>query len=170
MKEGWRKVIVHGADKLAHSIKWGPMKLERPEKRTIQRAQRYEAESWRTDETSFAREAYLQNQFGQFETLIPDARERTRLFRLLGLINYRILAGNRIYIEVGGVVYRTLWGGYWRSVFTGAEHYLLKCQEVSGGVWVEGSDSLVMIDLPITNTKDGWAAQGHSINFALNRD
>jgi hypothetical protein len=45
-----------------------------------------------------------------------------------------------VYVEAGGVVYRTLYGGYWRSVFTGIEHYLLKCEKVSGSVWRDASD------------------------------
>ena len=149
------------------------MKRERPGQRTQQYwkgTNRYEPEAWRTDETTLPREAYLQPQLNQFDTVNPDARERSRLFRLLGLINYKILTGNRVYVEVGGIVYRTLYGGYWRSVFTGVEHYLLKCQAVSGGIWTEGSTAVDMIDLPIAHTKDGWTAQGHSLMFMLNRD
>ena len=46
----------------------------------------------------------------------PTARDQCRLLDLLGRINYRILSGNRVYIEVEGVVYKTIYGGYWRSV------------------------------------------------------
>jgi hypothetical protein len=101
---------------------------------------------------------------------IPSARERSGLLRLLGLINYRILSGGRVYIEVGGVVYKTLWGGYWRSVFTGVEHYLLRCQEVSLGTWAESNRSLGMVDLPIKNSREGWTANGYSLLFMLNRE
>lgn len=89
---------------------------------------------------------------------------------LLGSINYKIVKGNRVYVEVGGVVYKTLWGLYWRSVFTGVEHYLLRCQQISGSVWAEGSTAVDMIDLPITRTNEGWTAKGYSLMFMLNRD
>ena len=49
----------------------------------------------------------------------PTVKEQTLILDLLGRINYKIISGNRVYIEVGGVVYKTLYGGYWRSVFTG---------------------------------------------------
>ena len=143
---------------------------------TCQQTYPYEAGAWRADETatpqrqSYLSEAYPQPQLNQFDTINPDARERSRLLRLLGLINYRILTGSRVYVEVGGIVYRTLYGGYWRSVFTGVEHYLLKCQAVSGGVWTEGSNAVDLVDLPIAHTQEGWTAQGHSVMFMLNRD
>src|SRR5215217_4798282 len=93
---------------------------------------------------------------------------RCRLLDLLGRINYKILSGKRVYVEVDGVVYRTVYGGYWRSVFTGIEHYLLHCEQVSGSAWTnEGSGS---IDLPIAYSNDGWTARGHSLSFILNRD
>src|ERR1700752_2581199 len=77
----------------------------------------------------------------------PSMREQCRLLDLLGRINYRILSGNRVYVEVDGVVYKTLYGGYWRSVFTGIEHYLLRCEQVSGNVW--SKDGRTSVDLPI---------------------
>ncbi len=154
------------------------MKHERPAQRTQEywkAAHTYEVGAWRDDETSLRKEsylseAYLPSQLNQFATVDPDARERSRLLRLLGLINYRILTGNRVYVEVGGIVYKTLYGGYWRSVFTGVEHYLLKCQAVSGGIWAEGSSAVDLVDLPIAHTQEGWTAQGHSVMFMLNRD
>jgi len=107
--------------------------------------------------------------FGQIDSANPDARERSRLLQLLGSINYKILMGNRVYIEVGGIVYKTIWGLYWRSVFTGVEHYLLRCQQITS-VWTEGSNTVDPIDLPIIRTKEGWSAKGHSLMFMLNRD
>jgi hypothetical protein len=89
---------------------------------------------------------------------------------LLGRINYKIIKGDRVYVEVGGVVYKTLYGGYWRSVFTGIEHYLLKCEEVSGSIWTEGSAAAAVVDLPIVYSKEGWTARGHSLSFMLSRD
>jgi len=98
----------------------------------------------------------------------PSKREQCRLLDLLGRINYRILSGNKVYVEVDGVVYKTLYGGYWRSVFTGIEHYLLRCERVSGNVWNhEGKTS---VDLPIAYSDNGWTARGHSLSFILNRD
>jgi len=130
----------------------------------------YEFGAWRNDETTLIKEARLLSTLGQFEIANPDARERSRLLHLLGTINYKIVKGNRVYIEVGGIVYKTLWGLYWRSVFTGVEHYLLRCQQISGSVWADGSTAADMIDLPITRTKEGWTAKGYSLMFMLNRD
>jgi len=50
-----------------------------------------------------------------------------------------------------------LWGLYWRSVFTGVEHYLLRCQQFSGSVWAGESIDIDLIDLPITRTKRAGA-------------
>jgi hypothetical protein len=97
----------------------------------------------------------------------PTAREQCRPLDLLGRINYKILSGNRVYVEVDGVVYKTLYGGYWRSVFTGIEHYLLKCEQVSGNAW--NKDDSTSIDLPIAYSRDGWTARGHSLSFILSR-
>ncbi len=92
----------------------------------------YEPEAWRDD--------------GEPDG-IPSSREQCGLLDLLGRINYRILSGNRVYVEVGGVVYKTIYGGYWRSVFTGIEHYLLHCEQVSSAVWKE--EKTTAVDLPI---------------------
>jgi len=75
----------------------------------------YKPEGWRdVDSTS--------DDLLHFHTPDPTAREQCRLLDLLGRINYKILSGNRVYVEVDGVVYKTLYGGYWLSVFTGIEH------------------------------------------------
>ncbi|HKY44033.1 MAG TPA: hypothetical protein VJM50_13190 [Pyrinomonadaceae bacterium] len=113
----------------------------------------YEPEAWRD---------------GQDPPGEPSMREQCRLLDLLGRINYRILSGNRVYVEVDGVVYKTLYGGYWRSVFTGIEHYLLRCEQVSGNVW--SKDVKTSVDLPIAYSDNGWTARGHSLSFILNRD
>lgn len=110
----------------------------------------YEPEAWR-----------------DFSVASPTAREQTRLLDLLGRINYRILKGNRVYVEVEGVVYKTLYGGYWRSVFTGSEHYLLRCEQVSSAAWAD--DDRGPVDLPIAYSKSGWTTSGHSLSFLLNR-
>lgn len=113
----------------------------------------YEPEAWRDGEEHSAH---------------PSMREQCRLLDLLGRINYRILSGNKVYVEVDGVVYKTLYGGYWRSVFTGIEHYLLRCERVSGNVW--NQEGLTSVDLPIAYSDNGWTARGHSLSFILNRD
>jgi len=113
----------------------------------------YEPEAWRD---------------GQQYADSPSMREQCRLLDLLGRINYRILSGNRVYVEVGGIVYKTVYGGYWRSVFTGIEHYLLHCEQVSSAVWKE--DQTTAIDLPIAYSNGGWTTKGHSLSFILNRE
>jgi hypothetical protein len=123
---------------------------------------RYNPEGWRDDNTS------ADDFSGSPSVLDPSVRDQCRLLDLLGRINYKILSGKRVYVEVDGVVYKTIYGGYWRSVFTGIEHYLLRCEKVSGSAWIE--DSSGSVDLPIAYSKDGWTARGHSLSFILNRD
>jgi hypothetical protein len=100
----------------------------------------------------------------------PTVREQTLILDLLGRINYKIISGNRVYVEVGGIVYKTLYGGYWRSVFTGLEHYLLRCEQVSDSVWANESETSPVVDLPIAYSNEGWTASGHSLSFMLSRD
>lgn len=102
--------------------------------------------------------------------LPPDVREQTRVLELLGRVNYKIIKGSKVYIEVDGVVYKTLYGGYWRSVFTGIEHYLLRCEQVSGAIWAEETLTGRAVDLPIAYSNEGWTASGHSLSFVLARD
>jgi hypothetical protein len=125
----------------------------------------YQPESWRNDEDNPARE-----ESARVRSSTPDARDATKVFDLLGRVNYKIIAGNRVYVEVGGVVYKTLYGGYWRSVFTGIEHYLLRCEQVSGSIWAEEDSYASAIDLPVRFSQDGWTADGYSISFLLARD
>ena len=123
----------------------------------------YQPESWRDEDAT-------SDDLLSFHTPVadPTAREQCRLLDLLGRINYKILSGNRVYVEVDGIVYKTIYGGYWRSVFTGIEHYLLRCEQVSGSAW--GKDDDTSIDLPIAYSNAGWTARGHSLSFILNRD
>ena len=119
----------------------------------------YRPEAWRDDDQDLTGSPSASN---------PSVFEQCRLLDLLGRINYRIISGKRVYVEVDGVVYKTLYGGYWRSVFTGIEHYLLRCEQVSGSAWTnEASGS---VDLPIAYSNEGWTARGHSLSFILNRD
>jgi hypothetical protein len=133
--------------------------------RNWQQLLKYEPESWR-DEKSTDDEGMLSLAESQH---LPTARDQTRCFELLGKVNYKIIHGNRVYVEVGGVVYKTLFGGYWRSVFTGVEHYLLRCEQVSGSVWAEDGCTGA-VDLPIAYADDAWSASGHSISFMLSRE
>jgi hypothetical protein len=123
----------------------------------------YQPESWREDNAT-------SDDLLNFHSPVtdPSAREQCRLLDLLGRINYKILSGNRVYVEVDGIVYKTLYGGYWRSVFTGIEHYLLRCEQVSGNSWTK--DDSTSIDLPIAYSNDGWTARGSSLSFILNQD
>jgi hypothetical protein len=115
----------------------------------------YQPETWRENQTPHA---------------APTPREQTRLLELLGRINYKIVQGKRVYVEVEGVVYRTLYGGYWRSVFTGVEHYLLRCERVSGSPWADDDNKDWIVDLPIAYSNQAWTTNGHSLSYMLSRD
>lgn len=123
----------------------------------------YRPEAWRGDDQDLTGSPSASN---------PSVFDQCRLLDLLGRINYRIISGKRVYVEVDGVVYKTLYGGYWRSVFTGIEHYLLRCEQVSGSAWASDSrgEANGSVDLPIAYSKEGWTARGHSLLFILNRD
>ena len=115
----------------------------------------YQPETWRSDQTCAS---------------APTPWEQTRLLELLGRINYKIVQGKRVYVEVDGVVYKTLYGGYWRSVFTGVEHYLLRCEQVSGSVWANDECSDWIVDLPIAYSNQAWTTNGHSLSYMLSRE
>ena len=123
----------------------------------------YKPESWRDDDQDLPGSPSASN---------PNVFDQCRLLDLLGRINYKIISGKRVYVEVDGVVYKTLYGGYWRSVFTGIEHYLLRCEQVSGNAWASelNGERNASVDLPIAYSKEGWTARGHSLSFILNRD
>jgi hypothetical protein len=131
-----------------------------------QRPHQYQPEQWRNEDFLSSDDDF---EFCASD-INPDAREQSRLLDLLGRINYRILSGNKVYVEVGGVVYKTLYGGYWRSVFTGIQHYLLRCEEIPASMWSADSDTSTVVDLPIAYSKDGWTARGYSLSFMLSRD
>lgn len=138
---------------------------------------RYQIGSWQTVDPESAWDSDLTQEERDFAGFTfnrlpesksqPDVRDQTRVLDLLARINYRIIKGGRVYIETGGVVYRTLYGGYWRSVFTGAEHYLFKCEQVSGAIWAEEDSNKTAVDLPIVFSNDGWSANGHTLLFIL---
>lgn len=126
----------------------------------------YQPEAWRNaaDVSSDG------DMFARRQQSDPGVRDQSLVLELLGRINYRIVKGDRVYVETGGVVYKTLYGGYWRSVFTGIEHYLLKCERVSGSIWRDGSDETAVVELPIVFSQEGWTAKDHSLSFMLSRD
>lgn len=125
----------------------------------------YQPEAWRNDaDVSCDRDMLARRQRSH-----PDVRDQSLILELLGRINYRIVKGDRVYVETGGVVYKTLYGGYWRSVFTGIEHYLLKCERVSGS-WRDAGDETTVVELPIVFSQEGWSAKDHSLSFMLSRD
>ena len=126
----------------------------------------YTPESWRTDDFNVFADDWIPNCPGNG----PNAREQSRLMDLLGRINYKILTGTQVYIHSGGVVYKTLYGGYWRSVFTGIEHYLLRCVEIQTPVWLQDQSATGFVDLPITYSNGGWIANGNSLSFILSRE
>jgi hypothetical protein len=147
------------------------------DKRWLQ-SSRYQSESWRSDDGSYASHdgvAAKEKNFasysfnGEQTKAQPNVRDQTRVLELLGRINYKIIEGKRVYIEAGGVVYKTLYGGYWRSVFTGVEHYLFRCEQVSS-IWALENSTDTAVDLPIVFTNDGWTANGHSLSFMLAND
>ena len=104
----------------------------------------YQSEQWRSDECARSPGRSL---FAQ-PRLNPSAGDQSKLLHLLGLINYQIL--------------KTIYGAYWRSVFTGVEHYLLKCEEISG--WSQCSSSHI-VDVPIAYADGGWTAGGCSLSL-----
>ena len=101
-----------------------------------QQTPQYTSEAWRNDEYSPSTEEDAFMRLYRSHSS-PDVLDQSRLLDLLGRINYKILSGNRVYVEAGGVVYKALYGAYWRSVFTGIEHYSLRCEEVSGSKWLK---------------------------------
>lgn len=125
----------------------------------------YTPEQWRSDDFTVFTDEVLSHCSSH-----PDAREQSRLFDLLGRINYKILTGNQVYIQAGGVVYKTVYGGYWRSVFTGVEHFLLRCIEIQTPMWLQEPQVDAFVDLPINYSNGGWTANGHSLSFILARD
>jgi hypothetical protein len=128
----------------------------------------YQPEQWRlSQDYTHSQEEFLFAQQRAHQN--PNARDQSRLLELLGLINYQILTGNRVYIAVDGVVYKTLFGAYWRSVFTGIEHYLLKCEKIPLSMWAEGGGVIPVVDLPIVYSDGGWTAGGYSLSLMIFR-
>lgn len=100
----------------------------------------------------------------------PNTREESRLFDLIGQIDYKILSGHKVYLQVKGTAYKVLYGVYWRSVMTGAEYWGLKCEQIEQGMWAEGNRATLQVDLPIYYTTDGWAVEDQSLLFLISKD
>jgi hypothetical protein len=126
--------------------------------------ERYQPESWRGDDGGFV----STDDHSINLRSVPNVFERSLVLSLLGRINYQIITGHRVYIEAAGRVYKAIWGGYWRSVFTGVEHFTLKCEEVSGAVW--SNDETHSVDLPVEFANNAWTTHGHSLSFLLARE
>jgi len=176
-------VILSGFNRIAsqHLKRFKPG-TRQVDQKLWQRLSPYQPESWRSEEQRSEVRSQRSGSRGQRSArgwqrsegkrqLPPGVWEQTRVLELLGHVNYKIIQGNRVYVEVGGVVYKTLYGGYWRSVFTGVEHYLLRCEQVSGSVWAEEeTDGAKAVDLPIAFSNEGWTASGYSLSFMLSRE
>ena len=120
--------------------------------------------AWRIDEaTLLDDEAFSHAADSELAGHAPP--DQSRLLRLLGEINHKILSGDILYLERCGIVYKVHYGIYWRSVFTGDEHYLLKCEEIKEGMWLEGNAAACEIDLPVRYTTQGWIINDQSIRF-----
>ncbi|MCA1591409.1 MAG: hypothetical protein LC754_01885 [Acidobacteria bacterium] len=102
--------------------------------------------------------------------LVPRATEQSRVFDLLGQINYKILQGNCVYLRVCGTTYKVLYGVYWQSVFSGVQHWGLKCTVIEDGMWAEEYPAAMNVDLPLRFTKDGWIVEAETFQFLLHSE
>jgi hypothetical protein len=104
------------------------------------------------------------------ELLAPSAREESRLFDLIGKIDLKILQGERVYIQVGGIAYKVLYGVYWRSIHSGLKYWGFRCAQIERLMWTEGEMATSQVDVPICYTTDGWVVEEQSLKFLLYRD
>lgn len=125
--------------------------------------------AWRDDRTLLVKETSHQ-ELTQVGTSNPSPQAQSKLLELLGLINLKILSGNSLYLEADGTVYKILYSVYWRSVFTSAEHYLLRCEEIAERMWMDSGDAPGNVDLAIRYTEDGWIVKDCSLRFMIYRD
>lgn len=125
--------------------------------------------AWRDDRTLFVKETSRQ-ELNQTESSDPSPQAQSKLLELLGLINFRILSGNSLYLEADGAVYKVLYSVYWRSVFTSVEHYLLRCEEMAERMWMGSGDAPSQVDLAIRYTEDGWIVKDCSLKFMIYKD
>ncbi|MGB8508116.1 MAG: hypothetical protein WCD76_06915 [Pyrinomonadaceae bacterium] len=100
----------------------------------------------------------------------PAAVEQSRVFDLLGQINYKILRGHTVYLRACGTTYKVLHGIYWQSVFSGIQHWGLRCAAIESGMWAEEYLSSINVELPLRFTKDGWIVEAATFQFLLAGD
>lgn len=126
--------------------------------------------AWLDDDPACPEQSPRAKLLNPARTLESLPLEQSKLLELLGLINFRILSGHSLYIEVSGAVYKILYGCYWRSVFSGTEHYFLRCDRVADGVWIDGDVAPSKVDLAIRYTDAGWLVKGHSLKLMVHGD
>jgi hypothetical protein len=120
--------------------------------------------AWRVDEANLSEDdSRAPSIDSELANCAPQ--DQSKLLGLLGEINHKILCGDLLYIEMCGLVYKVRYGVYWRSVFTGDEHYLLKCEEIKDGMWQEDDEAACEIDLPVRYTPQGWLINDQSARF-----
>lgn len=100
----------------------------------------------------------------------PSAREESRLFDLIGKIDYKVLQGYSLYIQIQGIAYKVLYGVYWRSVYSDQQYWGLRCEEIERGMWADDMEDTTCIDLPIRYTEGSWTVEEQSLQFLLSRD
>lgn len=103
-------------------------------------------------------------------SLEPAAVEQSHVFDLLGQINYKILQGHCVYLRACGMTYKVLYGVYWRSVFSGVQHWGLKCAAIRDGMWADEYLAAMHVELPLRFTKDGWVVEAETFQFLLRGD
>ena len=100
----------------------------------------------------------------------PSARDQSRLFDLLGKIDHKVLTGEHLYVEVSGAVYKVLYGVYWRSIYSGAQYWGLRCEKIAKEMWIEGPAPAAKVDIPICYTTNGWTIEEQSLKFLVHRE
>ncbi|HEX8145543.1 MAG TPA: hypothetical protein VF553_23440 [Pyrinomonadaceae bacterium] len=98
------------------------------------------------------------------------SRDESLLFDLIGKIDHKILQGVAVYVEVQGIAYKVLYGVYWRSIYSGIAYWGLRCEAIEKGMWAQGNQATDKVDIPISNTPEGWVVEGQSLKFLLYRD
>lgn len=127
-----------------------------------------ESERWR--ERRAASNGTFEQKHPDLEALEPTPEQHSKLLEMLGQLNYRTILGDPVYIRVGEVAYRILYAIYWRSVYSGIEHFLLKCEEIKQGMWAESDTTTTEVDLPIRYTREGWMVGDYSLKLMLYQD
>jgi hypothetical protein len=104
------------------------------------------------------------------QNIALTSRDESLLFDLIGKIDHKILQGVAVYIEVQGIAYKVLYGVYWRSIYSGVAYWGFRCEAIEQGMWAQGNQATDKVDIPISNTPEGWVVEGQSLRFLLYRD